>query len=146
MNLLTPLQPVIVIEVAGKPIAKGRGKIGKIGDRAMIFTPKKTRDNENMIKMLAGRAMGTRPPLTGAVAVTVIALVGIPSGLSKKKAAEALQGLIWPITRPDIDNYIKSALDGCNGIVFVDDNQVANLHAYKKYSDRPRLRIEVRAL
>src|SRR5579859_723876 len=136
----------IVIEVAGKPLAKGRGRIGMIQGHAMIFTPKKTRNHENHIKMEAARAMKGRPPLSGPATMHVIAFVPIPQSFSKKKREMALAGELFPVTKPDLDNYQKSALDGCNQIVFVDDNQIVVIHAYKKYSERPRLRIEVRPL
>lgn len=32
----------------------------------------------------------------------------------------------------DIDNYVKSILDGCNKIAWKDDRQVVELHAYKR--------------
>lgn len=138
-------QDCITIEISGIPVAKGRGRIGRLANgRPLIFTPKKTRDNENLIKMSAGKVMGSAAPIETAVALTVMAYLPVPASYSKKKAADALANLNRPITRPDIDNYVKSALDGINGIVIKDDNQVAILHSYKIFSDRPRLVIEVR--
>jgi Holliday junction resolvase RusA-like endonuclease len=34
--------------------------------------------------------------------------------------------------RGDVDNYVKSLLDGLNGVAYDDDKQVVNLHAYKR--------------
>lgn len=34
--------------------------------------------------------------------------------------------------RGDIDNYVKSILDGLNGIAYNDDGQVVNLKAFKR--------------
>lgn len=46
-----------------------------------------------------------------------------------------------PIIKPDLDNYIKSVLDGLNGLAFEDDNQIIRIDAIKLYSDHPRTEI-----
>ena len=38
---------------------------------------------------------------------------------------------LWAPTRPDVDNYLKAALDAMNGRVFVDDGQVVATVALK---------------
>lgn len=134
----------IVIEVDGKPVAKGRGRIGKVNGHPTIFTPAKTRQNENLIKMAAMKVMAGRDPIAGAVEVFVHAYLPYPKSMSKNKLTEAVMGRVRPVTKPDIDNYVKSALDGINTIVIVDDNQVVSLYAHKVYRSKPSLRIEVR--
>lgn len=42
----------------------------------------------------------------------------------------------------DLDNRLKVTLDALNGIVFVDDAQVVELHAYR-YEDKRNPRVEV---
>ncbi len=83
--------------------------------------------------------------LDGALSAVVRAHVAIPASMSKKRREEALSGALRPVTRPDIDNYVKT-LDALNGIVFRDDSQIAQLIASKHYSDRPRLEIELRVM
>ena len=39
----------------------------------------------------------------------------------------------------DIDNYIKAILDSLNGVYFIDDRQVVEVFASKKYSNEPRI-------
>lgn len=43
----------------------------------------------------------------------------------------------------DVDNYAKSALDGCNKIVFVDDRQVMELMVCKEPCEEDRQRMEI---
>jgi len=45
----------------------------------------------------------------------------------------------------DVDNYAKSALDGCNKIVFLDDRQVMELAVRKEpcTEDKQRMEIEI---
>lgn len=135
----------VTIEIGGKPEAKGRGRIGKLADgRATIFTPAQTRKYETRIRDAAYEAMSGREPIAGAVEVFVHAYLPYPKSLSKAKLAEAVGGRIRPCTKPDIDNYVKSALDGINNIIIHDDNQVVSLYAHKVYRSIPALRIEVR--
>lgn len=43
----------------------------------------------------------------------------------------------------DVDNYAKSILDGCNGVIWGDDEQVDELHVYRHRQKKPQ-RAEVR--
>ncbi|WP_269148312.1 RusA family crossover junction endodeoxyribonuclease [Limosilactobacillus reuteri] len=61
----------------------------------------------------------------------------------KKERELRLSGIHRPIVKPDTDNYIKSTLDGLNGLLWEDDNQIVKIVAEKYYSDRPRVEIEV---
>jgi Holliday junction resolvase RusA-like endonuclease len=57
-----------------------------------------------------------------------------------------LAGDIRPAKKPDIDNFIKIAMDGLNCVVFCDDNQVVELYAFKQYHETPSLSIVVQEL
>jgi len=138
---------MIVIEIDGKPVAKGRGRIGRMADgRPTIFTPAATRANENLIKMQAMRAMKGRDPIEGAVEVTVNVFISPPKSMTKGRRKLALCGVMRPCAKPDTDNFLKSALDGINTIVFRDDNQVVDLHGHKHYREKAGMVIEVREI
>ena len=77
------------------------------------------------------------------VLVSVTAYVPIPKSFSKQKREAAEEGTLKPGVRPDVDNFSKAALDGCNAIVFRDDSLVTDLIARKRYSHRPRLVVAV---
>jgi Holliday junction resolvase RusA-like endonuclease len=87
--------------------------------------------------------MGGRAPIEECVALCVTAYVAIPKSFSRRKRQDAIDGIVRPITRPDVDNYAKAALDGCNAIIFRDDSLVADLIVRKRYAERPRLTITV---
>lgn len=134
----------IVVEIDGEPVAKGRGRIGRMANgRPVIFTPAKTRNNENLIKMAAMAAMKGRDPIKGPVLVKVGVFIGFPKSFSKQKLRDAEIGVIRPCVKPDLDNFYKSAMDGLKTIVFVDDNQVVELNGFKMYRAKPGMRIEV---
>ena len=86
-------------------------------------------------------AQGARQPLSGAVLVRIEAHIPIPKSWPKYKYEQARQGEIKPTGKPDIDNYIKAALDGCNEIVWNDDSQVTEVTSLKAYSINPHLLI-----
>ena len=53
--------------------------------------------------------------------------------------AAAIVGGICPTSRPDIDNYLKSAMDAINGIVVADDSLVVKVTVEKKFGVDPKL-------
>lgn len=114
--------------------------------RPIAYTPAKTRKYEAALQYAARAAMGERLRYLGPVAVLVMARLPVPQSWSKKKQAAALSGELLPTSRPDVDNYAKSAVDALNAVVFNDDSQIATLTVSKRYSDRPGLRIEVQPL
>ena len=62
---------------------------------------------------------------------------------SNKRRLAALAGEIAPTARPDLDNYIKAALDAINAIVVADDSLVVDLVAIKRYAPVPALTIKI---
>lgn len=45
--------------------------------------------------------------------------------------------------KPDIDNYIKSVLDGANGILWDDDSQIIRIEATKSWQESPGIGIRI---
>lgn len=130
----------IVVELAGVPEGKGRPRFARKTGHA--YTPAKTRSYEGALRLAAQDAMAGAIPLLGPVRVTVDAHFPVPQSWSAKKRAAALLGATRPTTRPDWENIAKM-LDAFNEVVWRDDAQVVEGRITKRYSDRPRLRIEV---
>lgn len=111
------------------------------------YTPAQTRHEQSFIRAVACTAMGDRSPFDCAIDLRVVAYLGVPASWSNKKRAAALADQIRPIGKPDFDNLAKSLCDALKGIVWVDDSRVTDPHGpWKRYSDRPRLVIEIRTL
>nr|WP_238554466.1 RusA family crossover junction endodeoxyribonuclease [Geomicrobium sp. JCM 19038] len=70
----------------------------------------------------------------------------IPKSLAKYKRALAIEGKLRPITKPDVDNYVKGIKDGLSGIIWQDDKQVVDLTVRKWYSDEPRAEVRVKEI
>jgi Holliday junction resolvase RusA-like endonuclease len=130
-----------IIELAGNPMGKGRPRFSRASGRA--YTPEKTRNFETNLRLAAQDVMAGRAPIEGAVSVRVEAYFPVPQSWSVKKRSAALLGVTRPTSRPDWENIAKM-LDAFNEIVWRDDAQVVEGFIAKYYSDRPRLRIEVR--
>lgn len=135
----------IVIDLAGPPRGKGRGRAVSTQHGARVFTDDKTRKYEARLGFAGQYEMAGRVPIAEPVSVTVEARFPIAASWSKKKQRDALAGLIRPATTPDADNLLKS-LDGLNGVVWRDDRQIVDAVVRKIYSDRPGLTITVETL
>lgn len=128
--------------VPGEPVPKARPRFTTQGGKARTYKPTSSAAYETTIGLLAHAAMraaGIAEPLAGALHVQVQAFFPVPASWSKKRKAAAS----WHASRPDLDNIVKSALDGLNRVAFVDDGQVASVYATKAYSDTPRLEVAV---
>jgi Holliday junction resolvase RusA-like endonuclease len=133
---------MIVIELAGTPVGKGRPRF--VRRTGCAYTPTKTRNYEGNLSLAAQDVMAGAKPLEGPLAVVVRALFPVPASWSRKKREAALASSgVYPTTKPDPDNLLKSSLDPLNQIVFRDDSQVVAAVVIKSYSERPALRIEV---
>lgn len=130
----------LVITIPGQPVPKARARVTRAG---WAYTPKKTRLYEATVKKAAQTAMRGRDLLTGAVAVTVLAVLSIPQSWPTKKRMLALTGELQPTGRPDVDNLAKSFLDASNGVIFEDDAQVVELVATKRYGLEPKLKVTI---
>ena len=124
--------------VQGTPCGKGRPRFTKTGH---TYTPDKTANYENLIASEARRVMAGRAALEIPVAIEIEVFFAPPASWSKKKFADALDRA--HVSKPDLDNVVKLALDALNGIVFKDDSQVYSITASKFYSGLSRLEIKV---
>lgn len=134
--------------IKGDPTGKGRVKF--FGGHAV--TPKKTRTYEAQIRYEASHAvdhMVEQPDFCAPCSVRIRAFYSIPASYTKKKRAQIAEhgcSVVRP-GKPDLDNVIKSVLDGMNGIVFRDDVQVVRLTAEKFWCEGDEApRVEVRVM
>lgn len=139
---MSELSPVSFL-VPGEAIGKGRPRVSTIGGHARMFTPKKTANYESLIAMAAQQAMQGRELIAGPVLLEMKIFVAVAASWSKKKSAEALQGLVMPTKKPDADNVLKAICDGINGIVFKDDVQVVNVSLSKRFSETPGVSVRI---
>jgi Holliday junction resolvase RusA-like endonuclease len=131
--------------VEGQPRAKGRPRFNMKSGRA--YTDVKTREYEKRVKSAAWAAMRREGlmPTAARCSVIITCNMEVPKSYTKQKKIYCHSGVIVP-PRPDVDNLIKSALDGANEIVFVDDAQVWHVSAFKKYvgyDETPHMHVKI---
>lgn len=145
---------MIVIELPGPPVAKGRPRFSRRTGTA--YTPAATRAYESRLRAVALDAMKGRAILTGPLEVTLFAYMPIPESWSHRKRQLAQLGAIRPTSRPDLENCYK-CLDSFNSfrdkrtkikvpVLWADDALVVDAHIHKFYSDKPRLVVIVQEL
>ena len=122
---------MITFEVPGVPIAKARPKFARRGKFVSTYNPQESEEG-----MWLTKAMSAMPkePIAGPVTLSCAFFFPIPKSWSKKKHAAAADGLIYHTKKPDLDNLVKFVKDCLNGVAWLDDAQVVNLSASKKYT------------
>lgn len=117
------------------PVAKGRPRFTRSGH---TFTPAKTRAFETEFRLRASK-FKPKKPLTGPLHVEIAFAVKPPK---KRKHP------IYPIVKPDLDNYVKGCQDAMNQVFYLDDAQIVSLKLTKYYAMdlNPRISVTIREL
>ena len=107
----------LVAFIPGKPVAQNL----RVTRTGKVFRPKEYRVWVNDIRTVA-KLECKHEPINGAVRLTAVFFIR-----SKNKGLK--------VTRPDVDNYMKAAMDALEGIFYHNDSQVTTLHAEKRFSN-----------
>lgn len=138
---------MITFTVYGEPVAQGRPKASTSTGFVKMYDPKKSKDYKDYVK-LAASEHAPDALLEGPLGMVLTVYRSIPKSISKspKKAMLAEAGHIVPITKPDVDNYLKGVKDALKGVIWKDDSQVVEVFARKRYSARPRIEVKIKEL
>lgn len=130
--------------VVGKIQPKQRPRFKRCGAFIQTYTPEPTLKYQ---KLVADSYLEKYKDekLTGALKMEINAFFNVPKSYSKKKKRE-LYGKPNVQHNGDIDNVAKSILDGLNGIAYLDDTIIYDLHISKYYtlSDDDPERVEIK--
>lgn len=130
MTIFNPIR-LVIPTIA---VAKARARITKSGH---AYTPEKTRSFEAELRW---HWQASKNQMIPKAPTAVEILCFLPRPISLKKT------VLLPITKPDLDNYAKSILDGLNGFAWADDSQVCELRIGKRYvseGEGPRICIAI---
>lgn len=134
----------ITFTVPGAPTGKQRPRVTMQGGYAKAYTPDKTVNYENLVKLMYGQeAKGRVFDREKSLRVLIVALYDIPQSTSKKRAELMRIGEIRPTKKPDLDNVAKIICDALNGVAYHDDAQVVDLKVVKYYSDTPGVTVTI---
>ena len=131
----------VKFSIPGPAQAKQRPRINRQTGR--VYTPNATHKYEKLVK----ECYGDRHFFDSQyISVKITFKFSIPKSYSKAEYYEALIGEIRP-KKADIDNYIKSVLDGLNGVAFTDDRYICHLEAEKIYTkDEAETIVEINSM
>lgn len=128
-----------------EPVEQARPRATRMGRGIRLYDPKKVSVYKKQLAMMC-KFQYKDQPLSGQLTVNLKFYRHVQSSVSKKERKLRLIGAHRPTVKPDVDNYIKSTLDGLNGLLWEDDNQIVKIVAEKYYSDHPRVEIEVQGV
>lgn len=136
---------MIKITIPIEPVEQARPRATRKGAGIQIYDPPKVSKYKRAIAKQA-RLLYTGEPLDGPLKVHLKFYRHIQKSVSKKEHALRASGAHRPTVKPDVDNYVKSTLDGLTGVLWVDDNLIVSETSDKFYSDHPRVEVEVKEL
>lgn len=119
--------------VHGKPQGKARPRFSIRS--GTVYTPKKTAIYEKKIAKAYVEAGGEKYPAGTYVRVQIQVYFPIPKSWPKSKRQDALENILRPDKKPDIDNILKVVLDALNRIAYEDDKQVVYVSCRKIYGN-----------
>lgn len=134
---------MIQFEILGKPVAKGRPRLGRYGH---TYTPEKTVQYENLVKVTFMNEYRNYIPYEGYIEADIEAIFEIPKSYSKKKTKELLETSNNYDHKPDLDNIAKIILDSLNGLAYKDDSQVTVLHINKQYGEQAKVVVTLKEI
>lgn len=131
------------------PVPQGRPRFARRGKFVQTYDPPKSKKFKGDLARIAVKQENEQTFYASKhvpIEVSLNFYIPMLKSFTKTKREMALNGLLRPPTRPDIDNYIKGTLDGLNGVFWEDDGQIVELHAGKYYSDNPRIEMEIKEI
>ena len=122
-----------------RPTPKQRPRLGKSGK---VYTPNSTKVVEEICRLSYGNRYYFDKEY---ISIKIVFKFKVPKSYSKKKYSEAIEGKIRPSTN-DIDNLLKSVLDGLNGKAWKDDRYIYSIEAEKIFADKDCIEVEIKSI
>ena len=143
--------------ISGEAVPLARPRVSTRSGRVVVYDTPKNKEYKEKIRFELYKNLpyfAIKRVQEGGVVFSKDALLEIkiteyrkmPKSWNKLKKQVALKVQQYPLTRPDLDNIIKIVLDAFTGYLWKDDSQVVHIEAWKRYSDDPRLEIEINPL
>lgn len=114
---------MIRVTIPGKPEAMRRKRMVKMGKHVRLHTDRKDGMWAGRAQIHMAEAMGDRPPLEGPLRVVVVAYFELAKSHHRKRTPVPER---WSENPKDWDNIGKIVSDAGNGILWLDDRQVAD--------------------
>lgn len=118
--------------VPGKPVHWSRAAKGRFGN---VYNKDDHRNHAAIVKGLSMQEMEGTTIYAGALVAFVAVFTHAPKNLlnTKKKLAAMAAGNVYPLAKPDSDNYYKLVADALSGVVYRDDAIIVDHICRKRY-------------
>lgn len=126
--------------IADAPRASKRPRKGKYS----FYVPDAAKNKKDIQKLIQGQIDENFNKAISEVYIDIKCYIPTLSNFSKVDTELAEQGYIRPITKPDVDNYMKTYLDAFNGLLWEDDGQIVDGRLRKYYSKDARVEIKIK--
>ena len=133
--------------IPGEPKGKGRPRATVIHGHARVYTPATTASYENLVRLCFLEQNADAKPTNKAVSLEVKFKFGLnksdynSKGEPNKHGKAKLQGTEFHKKKWDVDNLLKSVMDGLNGVAYTDDCNVIKVTAEKSFSEKPETEV-----
>lgn len=129
--LVTMTKPatVVRVEIPGPPMAWARPKAQRHAAGIRFYEDGKRTSYRNLCAVLMKQAMGGRAPLDGALRLTLEAVFPCPAARRLKRSLRPTEP---HAKKPDGSNLQKLVEDAGNGILWLDDSQIAEWSGRKR--------------
>ncbi|MDD5060763.1 MAG: RusA family crossover junction endodeoxyribonuclease [Candidatus Marinimicrobia bacterium] len=137
-----PVNLIIMVE----PVAKARARVAVIKGHVREYTPAKTRNAEAEIRITIRQNIlhalqwdteaGPYFPAQMPLRLEALFVIPRPPSTPKKR--------LFPVPRPDAENYLKLLQDALNKFLYVDDSQITTVLIKKRYGMMPAIHLSVR--
>lgn len=127
----------VAFRVHGVPAPQGSKRAFVVGSRAVITdaNPAPLKTWREDVKAAAVDAMNGRTPFEGPLELLVTFVLVKPKSVRR----------VWPSVRPDLDKLTRAVGDALtSAAVYIDDAQVVQLTAVKRYGVQPGAEVIVR--
>ncbi|ARJ08752.1 MULTISPECIES: RusA family crossover junction endodeoxyribonuclease [Bacilli] len=119
-------------DVFEAPIGSPRPRFRKSGKFVQTYMPAAYTKHKEYIKEQMPKLM-----IESKLKVSLLFCFEPPKSWSKKKKTTAIGQ--YKHTKPDIDNLIKTVLDAANSHLWKDDNQIVEIHSFKKFAEQAKV-------
>lgn len=130
----------LTLFIPGNPIQQGRARATVINRRnrapfVQIYDPPESEAYKKQVRQLAQLQLKENlpawRPLEGPLSVSITFYIGRERIVGDEKKLQIFKGK-YPVQLPDIDNYVKAALDGLSKVLWDDDKCIIELERVRK--------------
>ncbi|MFD2867564.1 RusA family crossover junction endodeoxyribonuclease [Kurthia populi] len=135
----------ITFTIDGPVQAQQRPRFSRQNGHVRTYDAKESRTYKAHVTRTASR-YAPEQLIDSAIELHVVIYRPLTSDIKRSKiqTTKALSGERKPIKKPDIENLVKGIMDGCTGVLWVDDSLVTKLVAEKVFGEEERAEITIK--